>query len=172
MESIFCAELSPSKASCILADNIIKSLANQPPAYASYDFLVAQTRYLNGKELSDCMQLPETSFYSKLLVFAQCFFFTTMCYLHRSFDFLDRRKIGLVKRVFYSVIVEGKAGLQGETTFGLNYVPQYGLITEPGKFTAEMHVRHRGVEGRNAKVLALFAGVMLLSMWASIQLLR
>ncbi len=166
MDSIFAAEISPGSSSRILADNIIKSLANKPPSYSSYDFLTAQARWLNGRKLSDSMNLKQASWYSVLLVFGQCLFFITMIYMYRSVGYLDRRKIRFLKALFYRVIVEGKLGLREESTFAFQYVPEYGMMTPQGVFTPDMHIRHTGSERRSLKVLLMFGILVSMMAWA------
>lgn len=95
MESLMIAEIKPSETSRILANNIIVSLQNQPPAYASRDFLVASARWLNGDELADELGLVKTGLYYKALVMGQCLFFMGLCYTYRSVPWLDRRKIAV-----------------------------------------------------------------------------
>lgn len=93
MESLLISEINPSETSKLLANNVILSLQNQPPAYASRDFLNASARWLNGDELSDALGLGKPSFYYKALVAGQCIFFMGLCYTYRSVPYLDRRKI-------------------------------------------------------------------------------
>jgi hypothetical protein len=93
MESLLLYEVDPSETSKILAHNIIKSLASQPPGFASSDFLVAGARWLNGNELADRLGLPRPSLWYSVLVAGQCIFFACICYSYRSFSTLDRRKI-------------------------------------------------------------------------------
>lgn len=51
MESLLISEIRPSETSRVLANNVILALQNQPPGYASRDFLNASARWLNGDEL-------------------------------------------------------------------------------------------------------------------------
>ena len=92
MESLS-SELVPSEMSKVMANNIIISLQNIPPAYPSRQFLVASTRWLIGDALSDALGLERPPFYYRALVGGQCLFFMSICYTYRSFDYLDKRKI-------------------------------------------------------------------------------
>lgn len=94
-ESLMLEEIKPSPTSRILANNIIVSLQNQPPAYASRDFLVASARWLNGDDLADELGLVKVGLYYKALVAGQCLFFMALCYSHRSVLSWDRRKIAV-----------------------------------------------------------------------------
>lgn len=93
MESLLVSEINPSDMSKVMANNIILSLQNIPPSYPSREFLVASARWLNGDELSDALGLERPAFYYKALVAGQCLFFVFLCYSHRSFDYLDKKKI-------------------------------------------------------------------------------
>lgn len=95
MESILLSEIDPSDTSKVLANNIIKSLAAQPPSFASKDFLFANARWLNGNELADQLGLGRPSFWYWALVAGQCIFFMSICYFYRSIPYLDRRKIAV-----------------------------------------------------------------------------
>lgn len=92
MESLS-SELVPSAMSKVMANNIIISLQNIPPAYPSRLFLVASARWLIGDSLSDSMGLETPPFYYKALVGGQCLFFMFICYTYRTFSYLDKRKI-------------------------------------------------------------------------------
>lgn len=93
MESQLISEIRPSETSRILANNVILALQNQPPAYASRDFLNASARWLNGDELADALGLGRPGLYYKALVAGQCVFFCCLCYTYRAVPYLDRKKI-------------------------------------------------------------------------------
>jgi len=154
MESLYLHEIHPSEISKILANNVIKSLANQPPAYASADFLTASARWLNGNALGDALGLPRPSAWYWALMAGQCIFFCSLIYVNRSVEAWDRKKIEMVKRIFWGIIVESKYGLQGtETQFQFHYVPEYSIMTEMG---SENERKEGGytVEGQYARTLA------------------
>ena len=97
MEILLLHEIKPTETSRVLANNIIKSLANQPPnqppVFASESFLQVTSRWLNGNELSDALGIDRPSIYYWALVFGQCFFFMRFCYTYRTVPYLDQRKI-------------------------------------------------------------------------------
>ncbi|KAI9665967.1 MAG: hypothetical protein M1821_003902 [Bathelium mastoideum] len=170
METLLMYEIEPTETSKILANNIIRSLENQPPAYASSDMLVANARWLNGNELSDRLGLPRTSLYYWLLVAGQCIFFMSICYTYRSIPYLDTRKVSALRKIFYTIIVESKYGLAGtETLFNFKYIPEYSTITEMGE-SAQDAPKSTGVERRNLKALVIAFGVVSFASWCSIKL--
>lgn len=173
-------EIKPSQASKVLSQNIISSLAGQPPSYPSADFLVATTRWLNGDELCDELGLPQASLSKRILVLAQCVFCCYIGYSSCIFPAFDARKISAIKRLLYKVIVESKTGLGGETNFGFQFVPQLATKTEPGTVDMDMEKTWREMKGmaerRSAKVLLIclvilaFMGFM--GMWLFVRLLQ
>ena len=170
METLLMYEIQPTETSKILANNIIKSLENQPPAYASSDMLIASARWLNGSELSDRLGLPRPNLYYWLLVAGQCIFFMSICYTYRSVPYLDSRKISALRRIFYAIIVESKYGLAGtETMFDFKYVPEYSTITEMGE-SAQDTQRDKGIERRNLKALVIAFGFLGFASWCSLKI--
>ena len=93
METLMLTEINPSETSKILAFNTLAALANQPPTYASKEFLEVNSRWLNGNELCDALGLGRPGVYYWILMAGQCLFFMTICYTYRSIGWLDRRKI-------------------------------------------------------------------------------
>ncbi|GAM82369.1 hypothetical protein ANO11243_003480 [Dothideomycetidae sp. 11243] len=116
MQSVFLYEIRPTQTSVLLANNIITALHHQPPGYASAEFLSASARWLNGPQLSDALQLPRVSLYYSLLMLGQCAFFAFVSYTYRAVDAWDRKKIEVLRKVFWQVVVESRYGLEGKTT--------------------------------------------------------
>lgn len=166
-EALLLYEVQPTDTSRILANNIIKSLEGQPPGYASADFLVASARWLNGNGLCDELGLPRPSLYYWFLMAGQCLFFCFFCYTYRSVPSWDQKKIEMLKRVFYAVVVESKYGLRGEeTTFDFKYVPEYSTITEMGECVEEK-ASHSYVESRNRNTFIVGIAVFGIGSWVA-----
>ncbi|KPI43482.1 uncharacterized protein AB675_6889 [Cyphellophora attinorum] len=158
MESLLLNEIRPSKTSGVLANNIIRALENTPPAYASRSFLLANTRWLNGHELCDALELGRPGMVYYALTVGQCLFFMGVCYFYRQFEGLDRWKVQAARKVFWEFIVENKYGLGGEkAVFEMKYVPDLGVGTEKDG-GSEVKSGIMGVEGRSAR--ALVVGVL------------
>ncbi|CZR52773.1 uncharacterized protein PAC_02650 [Phialocephala subalpina] len=159
-ESLMIEEIQPSPTSRILANNIIVSLQNQPPAYASRDFLVASARWLNGDDLADELGLMRPRFYYKALVAGQCLFFMGLCYSHRAVESWDRRKIAALRKIFYHIIVHNKDhGLGKETVFDFKYIPSLDITgTEMGEYVPG--TQKSAVERRNLRTLVVAGAVM------------
>ena len=166
-EALLLYEIQPTDTSKVLANNIIRSLEGQPPGYASADFLIASARWLNGNDLCDELGLPRPSVYYWSLMAGQCLFFCFFCYTYRSFSNLDRKKIEMLKKVFYNIIVHSKYGLQGaETTFDFKYVPEYSTLTEMGECEEEK-ATYSHVESRNRNTFIVGLAVVGVGTWVA-----
>ncbi|KAL1629819.1 hypothetical protein SLS56_005215 [Neofusicoccum ribis] len=160
MDSVYLYEIDPSETSKILANNIIKVLQDQPPAYASADMLIAGARWLNGNELGDRLGLPRPSLYYWALMAGQCIFFMAMNYTYRSVPSWDEAKNRMSREIFWKYIIESNWGLEGKmTTFEFKYVPEYSIMTELGQSTPAKLSGDYGVEWRNLRWL-LYAGIV------------
>lgn len=166
-ESLLYFEIEPSATSQVLANNIIKCLQDQPPGYASADLLIAGARWLNGNKLGDALGLPRPSLYYWFLMAGQCIFFCFWCYIYRAIPSWDRKKIEMLRKIFWSITVESKYGLKGEmTNFDFKYVPEYSTITEMGD-SPGAQLKYNGVEGRNLKTAIIATGIFGVSMWCT-----
>ena len=169
-EALLLYEIHPTDTSRILANNIIKSLEGQPPGYASADFLIASARWLNGNDLCDELGLPRPSVYYWSLMAGQCLFFCFFCYTYRSVPSWDRKKIEMLKLVFYNIVVKSKYGLKGEeTTFDFKYVPEYSTITEMGECEEEK-ATYSAVENRNRNTFVVGLAVFGIGSWVAFRL--
>ena len=103
MQVLLLYEVQPTMTSRILANNVITSLKDQPPSFASRPFLETNARWLNGNRLADELGLGQPGLYYWALMAGQCIFFMTLVYTYRCIPFLDRRKIK-VGAVFEALI--------------------------------------------------------------------
>lgn len=95
MESILVSELQPTKTSQVLARNILLSLDNNYPLYASREFMEALVRWMNGNELSNKLGLRRTSTFYWVLVAGYCLFMVTMGYMQKMFPNVDKNLISV-----------------------------------------------------------------------------
>lgn len=95
MESLLVSEIEPTAMSKVLARNIILSLENTPPTYASRGFMEAMARRLNGGLLSDRLDIPAPNIYYRLLIYGYCVFVIAFAYAVRIFPSLDKRLIAV-----------------------------------------------------------------------------
>ena len=93
MESLLYEAIEPSHTTRVLAHNIIKSLTNMPPTYASEQYWQVGTRWINGNGLADEMDIGRPGLYHWVAFAGQCCLCTGMCYVCRDIPFLDRRMI-------------------------------------------------------------------------------
>jgi len=133
MESIMAAEIKPSAKSKILANNIITSLADQAPFYASTDYLRAQTYWLNGPKLSAALGIPKPSLSAVALTFARTLGVAMSSFIMRSIPIVDRWNIKNSRAFLHDSVMMGEDGLNGKlSSFGFKYIPRYGKTTEQG----------------------------------------
>ncbi|GAW13243.1 hypothetical protein ANO14919_026230 [Xylariales sp. No.14919] len=170
MESLAVSEIRPSAASADLANNIITGLAGQPPTYASRGFMCAQAHWLNGTALAEKLEIDPPSLYYSSLVLGQCIFFMTMAYVNRTFSWLDERNINVVRKIFYTVLLEDKSkgALGYESKFLFKYLPEFGkMSTERGVATARAGVTKPGIERTALLSLIAFSAVAGVCVWYS-----
>jgi len=71
----------------------------------------------------------------------------------------DEKKVAMLKKVFWQIVVESRYGLEGkETNFDFKYVPELGTVTEQAQ--EEEREKMRGVETRNLKAFVYGVGAM------------
>ncbi|GFF81387.1 latex clearing protein [Aspergillus udagawae] len=166
MESLLASEIDPTDMSKILAQNIILSLENTAPTYASKEFMEAMVRHLNGKQLSDELNIPRPNLYYQALVYGYCVVVMWFAYTFRLFRPIDQAMIKVRMRVvllsqavdylcadesqfrrrkYYKIINDKDEGLGGETFFEFKYVPFYTRTTRLGKRKSSKRIK-RGVE--------------------------
>jgi hypothetical protein len=168
MESLLLFEIEPSKTGSALANNIILSLQNRPPTYASRQFLESSTRWLNGNELADALGIGRPNILYSALVAGQCIFFMGLCYTYRSFPYLDAKKIKKLRALFYQVIVENKtSGLGVETTFDFKYIPDFHTNTSQGEIEDSTGWKTVAIQRRNLTSLVIACGVLAFMGWVS-----
>lgn len=168
LECIFMYEIQPTRTSQILANNVIKSLADKPPAYASADYLVAGARWLNSNELCDALALPRPSMYYWALTVGQCIFFAFWCYTNRMFECWDKPKIQTLRQLFWNIVVKG--GLKGEeSSFDFKYVPEYSIITEMGG-DDQVKMKRPAMEMQSLKWLLMTVGVVAVVSWMGVKI--
>lgn len=160
MESLYYLEVHPTDMSALLANNIIKSLEDQPPGYASAEMLIASARWMNGHKLCDALKLPRPGLYYYSLILGQCVFFCFFGYLYRAIPSWDEWRVEWVKKVFWQITVESKWALNGsETMFEFKYVPEFDTVTsmDDGK---DIKKERRVTERRNLKWMLYGVGAV------------
>lgn len=162
IESFLLTEIDPSPSSQVLSQNIISAMAGQPPLRLSADYLVATARRLNGRELSDALGLPQPSLKARVSVGLRFVIVGSMCYVTRAIPYLDSRKVALLRRMFYRMLItDGKTGLGGETGFEFKYVPL--LDTRTGHGTAHVAEACDSIAGGlTARMLVAIVGAAFL----------
>ncbi|KAM7206335.1 DUF2236 domain containing protein [Rhypophila sp. PSN 637] len=139
MESLGLYEIDPSETSAALANNIITGLQNQPPTFASKDFLRAQAHWLNGSELATALRVPRPGLYYFVLVGLQCALFMGFAYVRRVVPYLDERNICRMRRLLDKEVMNQCKGV--EASHGFKYLPRLGKDTVQDGPPSEEEVR-------------------------------
>lgn len=95
MESLLASEINPIDIGRVLAKNIILSLENTAPSYASKEFMEAMSRQLNGDQLCDSLDIPRPSVYYRALIYGYCLVVMAFAYSVRVFPSLDQNFIAV-----------------------------------------------------------------------------
>ncbi|KAJ9381847.1 hypothetical protein DTO063F5_5974 [Paecilomyces variotii] len=149
MESLLVSEIDPSETGKILAKNIILGLENTPPLYVSKELLEAITRLLNGKDLSDELDIPRSSLYYRIIIYGYCFGVIIFSYMKPKSGFLDRKVIEWYRKYLRDIMIYRKDGLGGETLFDFKYLPTLTRTTRLGK-------RRTNLKWHGMKIMGLF----------------
>lgn len=168
-ESLLLHELEPTRTSQVLANNVIKSLQDRPPSYASADFLVAGARWLNGDKLCDALALPRPSLYYSALMAGQCVFFAFFCYTNRMVERWDKPKVEAIRQIFWNIVVKGV--LEGKTSmFEFKYVPEYDTFTKVEESGMGAKLTGKGIEKRYLRWLLVAAVILVVVVFLWIKL--
>lgn len=169
MESVLTSEIQPTKTSQTLANNIIASLQDQRPTYASRPFLQAQARWLNGHTLSDALAVPRPPLYYTALVAGQCLFLMATCYARRLSPSWDDAGIRRASRILNGVASELTGG--NDAAYEFKYVPAIGVTTtregDQGEGRGKNKFGMGGVERRNLWTLLVGSGFVAMLAWLS-----
>jgi hypothetical protein len=90
MESMFLHELEATETSKVVGYNFIKCLEDLPPLNVSSSFIAAGSRWFNGDELCDALDLGRPGLYYYLLLAGQFWVMATLAYLQWLIPALDR----------------------------------------------------------------------------------
>jgi hypothetical protein len=169
MESLLVIEIDPSPTSRVLANNIIAALAARPPSFASEPFLAAETRWLNGDELSDALHVPRPGRWYTFLVGCQCVLFMVVCYSSRMVPAWDRRRIEGLKGKLHRIVLALAGG--GEAAHEFKYVPGLDVDTTRGQGTekGDGEIGGRGVERRSVRAFAVTGTAIAAVAWLALR---
>lgn len=167
MESLYLYEYRPSERSKLLARNIIRSLENTPPAYASRSLLEVNSRWLNGNQLADALGIGRPPLYYWVLTFGQCLLYMAVSYTFRMIPVLDRYQIESFRRILWSVVESKQWGLAAPTMFEFKYIPGYNVIMRDEADPDERKPGTFWTADRKSLGTVLLTGLAVcLSMWA------
>jgi hypothetical protein len=165
-ESLILFEIDPSPTSRILAFNLIAALSNNPPIYASPDMLFATARWLIGHELSDALDLGRPSWYYYILMVGQCFVFIGGSYSTRLSKSWDIRKQQVMRKAFWTMIVDSKHGLDGRLArYEMKWIPKLGKTTIKEAWKEREAGSPSGIEMRNLRAFLAWIFGFIVAAW-------
>ncbi|KAF5536882.1 monooxygenase [Fusarium phyllophilum] len=133
MESLYLYEYNPSSRSKTHAQNIILSMGDTAPSYASKPYLEATARWLNGDPLADALGIGRPSRYYTMLAAGQCVLFMIIYYTCRNIPILDRAQIASFRRNVRDYITNPELGLDYRSAFNFKYLPNSDESKPQGK---------------------------------------
>ena len=95
MESMYLHELDPTGTPKVVAHNFITCLADLPPFNISREFLEADSRWMNGDELCDALQMGKAGWYHYTLMTGFCWNVRTLALVQRTIPRFDRFMINV-----------------------------------------------------------------------------
>ncbi|KAL9037253.1 MAG: hypothetical protein Q9214_005781 [Letrouitia sp. 1 TL-2023] len=129
MESMYLHELEPTPTSKIVGYNFVKCLEDLPPMNISKEFIEAGSRWFNGNELCDALDLGRPGWSAFITASKSWNTDSATAYAQYFRDSL------------YHAIILSKSGLGKPTVFDFKYVPQLGKST--GKEEIPSEQRHK-----------------------------
>lgn len=90
MESMYLHELEPTQTSKIVGYNFVKCLEDLPPMNISKEFIEAGSRWFNGNELCDSLDIGRPGWYHYTLIVGFKWIAVRLAFLQRSIPSFDR----------------------------------------------------------------------------------
>lgn len=90
MESMYLHELEPTQTSKVVGYNFVKCLEDLPPLNISKEFIEAGSRWFNGNELCDALDIGRPGWYHYTLIIGLTGVVMTLSFLQRLIPAFDR----------------------------------------------------------------------------------
>ncbi|PWY75124.1 transcriptional regulator [Aspergillus heteromorphus CBS 117.55] len=134
MESLLVHELRTTDTSRTVAFNFVECVTNLPtPFQISKAFIEAGSRWINGDELCDELELGKPGALAYLSFSGHCILVTVIAWLQWILPVLDDLLIRTFRALMYGGIVQRKS----RTRFEFKYVPQTGKRTGKEAYYAD-----------------------------------
>ena len=104
MESMTYYELSPSLTSKIVGHNFVECLRDVSPMNVSREYVEAGSRWMNGAEVCDFLDLGTPGWYYYAVMAGQCMLSWGLCWAQRAVPALDRWIIRVSGKDLYSLL--------------------------------------------------------------------
>ncbi|OOF92795.1 hypothetical protein ASPCADRAFT_174695 [Aspergillus carbonarius ITEM 5010] len=126
MESLLVHELWTTDTSRTVAFNFVECVTNLPaPFHISKAFIEAGSRWINGDELCDELELGKPGLLAYLSFSGHCVLVVAMAWLQRRLPSLEELLIKSLRRLMYGGVVQRKS----RTRFEFKYIPRTGKQT-------------------------------------------
>ncbi|PYH95297.1 hypothetical protein BO71DRAFT_474111 [Aspergillus ellipticus CBS 707.79] len=126
MESLLVHELRTTDTSRTVAFNFVECVTNLPPPFhISKAFIEAGSRWINGDELCDELELSRPGLLAYLSFSGHCVLVMLMAWVQWLFPYVDELLITTFRVLMYTGIVQRKS----RTRFEFKHVPQAGKQT-------------------------------------------
>ncbi|KAE8396199.1 hypothetical protein BDV23DRAFT_192113 [Aspergillus alliaceus] len=125
MESMLAHELHTTETSRVVAYNFVECVANLPaPFHVSRKFIEAGSRWINGDEICDELELGKPGALHQLMFAGYCALVRGLAWLQRMVPRFDEYMIQLSRDLLYQGIV-----LRERTRFDFKHIPRMGKTT-------------------------------------------
>ncbi|KAF9884490.1 hypothetical protein FE257_001677 [Aspergillus nanangensis] len=125
MESMLAHELRTTETSRVVAYNFVECVGHfRRPYYVSKRFIEAGSRWINGHELCDELDLGRPGGLHYVAFGGHCVLVAVLAWVQWAVPFLDGVVIELFRKVMYTGVVMRK-----RTRFDFKYIPQLGKNT-------------------------------------------
>ncbi|RAL02053.1 oxygenase MpaB family protein [Aspergillus ibericus CBS 121593] len=123
MESLLMHELRTTETSRTVAFNFVECVTNLPtPFHISKAFIEAGSRWINGDELCDELELGKPGLLAYLLFSSHCVLVVAVAWLQRLLPSLEELLITSLRKLMYGGVVQRKS----RTRFEFKYIPRTG----------------------------------------------
>ncbi|KAJ6151548.1 hypothetical protein N7470_007145 [Penicillium chermesinum] len=126
MESLCVTDLQVTETSRTVAYNFIQCVANLPwPFHISGGFLEAGSRWINGDDLSDQLNLGHPSYLQYMAFVGQYILSVELAWAQRLVPAFDEFMVSFIRKLLREGLIERKQ----KTRFGFKWIPQIGKMT-------------------------------------------
>ncbi|TVY94533.1 hypothetical protein LAWI1_G000211 [Lachnellula willkommii] len=175
-ESMLWYELVPNDTSKILAQNFIKWIEDQPPAYLSLGFMEAACRWMNGNEMCDALGLGRPALHHYAAFAGHNIIVSSLAWAQRIFPPLDRFVVAYTRKTLHNALTKHVTGpsvpTNGIPPYSFKYVPNHGQKMEVDAQKPDPAARKQRIRPFECVFMAVFVVAALLSLGLAVGVVR